>query len=301
MNTQNNNYTNNNKNGTHSDNNRTTLPFKIVTHNVQGLNNVTKQKQIIDFMDSNNIGILGLSKTKLNTQCSKQLYKMNEYYDAFFSSIPTPNSKGVGLIISKTYSRFIQRVKGHDGRVIYVDMYLKGRIKLRVIQVYLHANLAGNKEELLSLHKYVVDLIHKSQNEHYRIVLMGDFNVDPKHYLHALNTTGSFQWKYSIIHSLISKNLTDVTALCHDVSTTAPYDTFYPVQQNYNSSRIDLIWISRDLILETLSNSTFSVDLYNSDHHAVSVSFLPDKIFKCKNIAKLKQQLARKGSIRMKV
>ena len=51
---------------------------------------------------------------------------------------------------------------------------MKGRIKLRIVQVYLHANFNNNnKKEILDLHAYIENLILKSYKENYRVIIMG--------------------------------------------------------------------------------------------------------------------------------
>jgi hypothetical protein len=55
-----------------------------------------------------------------------------------------------------------------------------------------------------------------------------------------------------------------------------------------------LIWISRDLILETLNSNNYEPNLYSTDHNAVFVSFLTNGLFRNKQAAKLRQQKIRK-------
>src|SRR5436305_14476188 len=93
---------NNDKNENKGNNDTNNTPFRILTHNVQGLNSPAKQAQIILTMKQNDIAIMGLSETKLQNKNSKFLYKNNTEYDAFFdNSSDHPNGSGVGLIISK--------------------------------------------------------------------------------------------------------------------------------------------------------------------------------------------------------
>ena len=62
-NNNNNNNINKNKNNNIS---ATTYPCRIVTQNIQGLNDVTKQQQLLDTMKIDHIDIMGLSETKLS-------------------------------------------------------------------------------------------------------------------------------------------------------------------------------------------------------------------------------------------
>ena len=81
MNNNNNNTNNNNKN-----NSTTTYLCQIVTQNIQGLNDVTKQQQLLDTMKIDHIDIIGLSEIKLSQQHSKHIYTRNQHYDAYFNN-----------------------------------------------------------------------------------------------------------------------------------------------------------------------------------------------------------------------
>src|SRR2546421_8793664 len=117
MNLQNNNNTtqnhNNNKNQTRNNNmllssTINNKPLRVVTQNVQGLTDPTKQKQLLDTLHLDKIDIIGLSETKLNQTASKYIFKNNKHYKAFFNNdSDSPMGSGVGLIISNDYAKFI--------------------------------------------------------------------------------------------------------------------------------------------------------------------------------------------------
>src|SRR5271154_138119 len=154
--------------------NNTQFPFRLFTQNIQGLNDPTKQKQIVDLMDLYHIDIFGLSETKLSPTSSKNIYKTNDRYNAFFHNIATSPHAGVGILISKEYSKFIHKVKFFSGRVIYIDLFMQGRIKLRIIQVYINSNPA-DKVDIIKLHKDISKIIGEAQKDHYKVIIMGDF------------------------------------------------------------------------------------------------------------------------------
>src|SRR3954465_14651413 len=96
-------------------------------------------------MSINNIDILGLSETKLTNRSSKYIYKNNSEYITYFNNKDeyTMGSE-VSLIFSKEYANYIHHVQEYKERIIYADLFFKGQFKLRIIQVYLHANFANN-------------------------------------------------------------------------------------------------------------------------------------------------------------
>src|SRR5688572_29388846 len=108
-------------------NNFKDTPFKIVTQNIQGLNLPSEQQKVLNFMRINNINILGLSETKLQDRKAKFIYKNNKYYKAYFDNDSNNiNGSGVGLIVDNNYARYVQCKGSYKGRVIYLDMFLKG-------------------------------------------------------------------------------------------------------------------------------------------------------------------------------
>src|ERR1043165_7091167 len=114
----------NDNNNNNKNNNNNNVPFRILTHNVQGLNSSAKQAQLIISMKQNDIAIMGLSETKIHNKNSKFIYRNDTDYDAFFdNSSSKPNGAGVGIVISKQYSKHIHKIESFKGRLISVDMF----------------------------------------------------------------------------------------------------------------------------------------------------------------------------------
>src|SRR3954451_24138150 len=270
-------------------------PLRVMTQNIQGLNLLSKRDQILQTMQINNIDIVGLAETKLTDKTSKHFYKNNPQYTSYFNNNnEQPMGSGVGIIFQKKYANKIHRVQGFKGRIIYADMYLKGNTKIRIIQVYLHANFSNNKTLIEETRNKLIEYVEDAQRHNFKLIIMGDFNVDPEKYKQGYQTTGTFHWKYKILYDLEMKDLVDTVNLYQDITTQNNYATFIPKQQTSSSSRIDLIWISRDLILETLNSNNYEPNLYSTDHNAVFVSFLTNGLFRNKQAAKLRQQKIRK-------
>src|SRR5438132_9563033 len=111
------------------------------------MNDINKQIQIIKEIKNNKIHIMGISETKLNYNNAKFLYKNETEYQAWFSKEKTNTmGSGVALIIHNNIAKHVQKVEMIGNRIIYADMYFKGKIKLRVIQVYVNASI-NNKSK----------------------------------------------------------------------------------------------------------------------------------------------------------
>ncbi|CAJ0893772.1 6198_t:CDS:2 [Entrophospora sp. SA101] len=109
---------------------------------------------------------------------------------------PNPNNN------DNEYSKYVQKAIGYQGRVIYLDLFMKGHIKLRIIQVYLQANFTGNKKEITDLHHYIITLIDQGKKNNYKLIIMGDFNLSPERYKEEYHTRQRYHWKYNILNKL---------------------------------------------------------------------------------------------------
>jgi hypothetical protein len=202
---------------------------------------------------------------------------------------------GVGIIISNDYNKYIHRHKGYKGRVYHVDLFMKGHVKMRIIQTYLHANIANNRSDIEDIHSYIFQLLESARKDNYHTILMGDFNVQYEEYKRDYQRKGSFHWSYNIFHQIKHKfNMKDGIKLYHSITPQNRMNTFHPVQPNKSSTRIDYIWISRSLVMESLTSGTFTAQYFNTDHKAVHMSFLQNSIFQKNSDAKLRQQQIKK-------
>ena len=117
---------------------------------------------------------MGLAETKLTNKAAKYIYNNNNSFQFFYNNKASSSlSQGVGLLISNEYAKFIQISGGYNGQVVYIDLFLKGCMKVRIIQVYLHANFHSEfQEEIEKTHRYIMDLVEHGQCSNYRIILM---------------------------------------------------------------------------------------------------------------------------------
>ena len=87
------------------------------------------------FFTNSNLAVMGLAETKLTNKAAQHMFCSTNFRFFYNNNSTSPLSQGVGLLIDNNYAKFIQKSGGFKGRILYVDMFLKGRIKLRIIQV----------------------------------------------------------------------------------------------------------------------------------------------------------------------
>jgi exonuclease III len=174
--------------------------FSVATNNVCGLSSLTKQQQILTFMDEKHYDIFGLSETKLTTRSASSIFHDSLQYRAWWNCFDdSPSSAGVGLIFRSSVAQFVQSVKGYKGRVIYADLFLRGNVKLRVMQVYIPANIA-NRHVRIDIDNFILNNIAQASQDSYHIIIMGDFNADPASLTSAITNNSPIHWKLNLLH-----------------------------------------------------------------------------------------------------
>ncbi|EXX73820.1 exodeoxyribonuclease III [Rhizophagus irregularis DAOM 181602=DAOM 197198] len=265
-----------------------TSSLKVATTNLKSLTS-DKQQYLLNMLENQNIHICGISETWRTQHESNLLYKNDNRYQAFFSAPPGDQAKGssTGIIVSADYARFIQDHKGFKGRVMKVDFFMRGNQKLRVIQIYGYSG--HNKKDITELWDHVIKLIKDAQQQHYKLIIMGDFNINyHKFLLSQRKPNYKPSYKQKLLHFLTySDNLVDTIPLYHDVTNDNPYNTHK--NNSGHHTRIDYIWISQDLVNDTYASDQFNPQ-YSTDHMVVYVEFWTNNYFKLPSHAKQRQR-----------
>src|SRR5579883_639401 len=81
--------------------------FSIATLNVQHLTQL-KLDDTVEYMENNNIDILGLAETSLNDSTSKIFAKSISDHYVLYSSEGEKKGSGVRFLIKKEYDKYIQ-------------------------------------------------------------------------------------------------------------------------------------------------------------------------------------------------
>ena len=111
----------------------TTSTWKLITHNIQGFNDKTKQLIWNDYCIKNNIDIAIITETQINSQTSTKYWKFKKY-DSWWNN----STKGAGilLLIKKEIAHHIFKIQTFPGRGICADLNFKGKTTIRIIGIY---------------------------------------------------------------------------------------------------------------------------------------------------------------------
>ncbi|CAJ0834513.1 9339_t:CDS:2 [Entrophospora sp. SA101] len=223
----------------------------------------------------NQMDIIGISETKLNRNNSKHCMRKCNTFQSFWSSHPDqPNSAGVGLLISKSLARHIVKIEKYQGRIIYADLYFKGKKKLRIIQVYINSN-TNKKQERITTSKQVIKYCQEALNKNFFTIVMGDFNADPE-ILHNLQINNhTIPYIYNLISTLQTLNFID------SLKITNPNSPQYTWSNNNSKSRIDQIWISHNFAHDLARTKTVDyTSIFSTDHKLIWCDLITSNFYK---------------------
>ncbi|GET66400.1 RNA-directed DNA polymerase from mobile element jockey-like [Rhizophagus irregularis DAOM 181602=DAOM 197198] len=117
--------------------------FNISSFNVNGLKmyGQTKLEEISTFFLLKHISFGGIVDTYLHPKQMKFLSKRLSNYTVFSSNLDTSkqilSSSGVSLFIENSLASHVQDFKSHSSRLLSVDLYFKGNVKLRIFVIYI--------------------------------------------------------------------------------------------------------------------------------------------------------------------
>src|SRR3989337_4166884 len=187
--------------------------LNIATHNIVTFRDNIKNDQILQHALINNIHILGVSETNIPFKQISLIRKhLNPSYTYFFNShAKHSKGNGVGLLIHNSIKDHVFYSFGNNGRYIFIDLQLKNKKKLRIFQVYLHANNSDIQSQVL-LQNEILLKIETAKQKGFEILVMGDFNIDI--YKDKHNNSHRKQ-KLDFTHKLQQLALVDTTALTH--------------------------------------------------------------------------------------
>src|ERR1043165_8429318 len=262
----------------------------IASQNIRGLSDATKQQHVLNMINMRKIDIMGFSETKLTHKQAPHVFNNLPNYRAIFHSHKTHTSgSGVGLLIHKDYARFIHRIRYFDGRVVAVDFLMKGKGRLRIIQLYTPTTSPNNSTLRKSVDKFVLDLLDHGNQNHFHTILMGDFNVNAKKLLQRKETNLALKADQIFLATLPSKLLSDAHASMHpNIDNDPVFNTYFTDTNScFGTSRLDYQWLSFQLLPSLYKTMTWPNDpiFYATDHKMLSLVLDTNSLFHNSSIA----------------
>ncbi|EXX65661.1 hypothetical protein RirG_131140 [Rhizophagus irregularis DAOM 197198w] len=197
--------------------------FNISSFNVNGLKTPGqgsfKMDQISSFFLQNHIFFGGIVDTHLSPKQMKFLSKRVCDYTFFHSDLDSTkhgrSSGGVSLFIHNSLATHVQFYQSHSSRILSVDLFFKGNVKLRIFVVYIPpTNDLVLRYEVID---QLISLISQTSSQNFHHAICGDFNMNLEKYypifLHQPQVAAKRIHK--LFHYLLSHNYEDCTPLTY--------------------------------------------------------------------------------------
>ncbi|RGB28292.1 hypothetical protein C1646_767979 [Rhizophagus diaphanus] len=162
--------------------------------------------------------------------------------------------------MNNEYTKYAIKKDMIKGQALKLTLLLKEKIHFTIIIIY---NFVNNiyKEEILEFYKKLDDMISMEKKLQAKIICVRNFNAS-----------------YDTF-----KTQEHISLLYHD---NKPLNTWNRLDKK---SRIDYIWITEDLVPDTIYTSTNKVHIFETDHSALTVYFHNTDFFYAKSISKKKK------------
>ena len=104
----------------------------IATHNIQGMNNITKFQQWIQFCHDSQLDIISITETKLASSTHNNFKFLNSYYKIFFANTTSISKKkqeasmGTAIAVKNSLCLYIHNIQTFEGYRIAIDLFFPG-------------------------------------------------------------------------------------------------------------------------------------------------------------------------------
>ena len=233
--------------------------IKLLSANCQGLRDLKKRADVINYLDSLGGNILCLQEshwTKNDLSTIKNIWKG----DCFLGGTRT-NSNGVAILIKSNFEyEVVEHFIDNEGKIVWLNILINKKLKVKLINIY-----APNKDTLDFFKK--IGNITESSNMDY-VTLTGDFNItlDPQldsYNYKQLNNPCARNEMLSVINKY---NLCDIFRSNHPNEKRYTWRLKNPLKQ----ARLDYFIISRpfsDLVSYCPIRAS-----YRSDHSILELN-----------------------------
>ncbi|GET64550.1 hypothetical protein GLOIN_2v1786555 [Rhizophagus irregularis DAOM 181602=DAOM 197198] len=263
--------------------------FNISSFNVNGLkmHGQTKLDEISSFFSLKHISFGGIVDTHLHPKQMKFLSKRLSNYTVFSSNLDTSkqilSSGGVSLFIENSLASHVQDFKSHSSRLLSVDLYFKGNVKLRIFVIYIpppaESVLRSDTIDLL-----IQQLTLTKQAGFYHAVC-GDFNMHLDKYYPIYFNQPQIASKHihRLLFHLLSHGYEDFTP----INLSDSLGTFH---RNDHITRVDYVWSCPLLKGFALTACIFNAqDICTSDHNPVITYYDMSLLYASTKLARARQ------------
>ncbi|PKC54570.1 hypothetical protein RhiirA1_477080 [Rhizophagus irregularis] len=171
-------------------------------------------------------------------------------------------STGVRIIMNNDYAKYVIKKNIIEGQALKLTLLLKGKICFTIIAIY---NFLNNsyKDEILEFYTKLEEILIVEKKLQAKIICVGDFNSSYDTAIAQQRANRKIFWKDRIFQILKKNVMVDINLIYHD----RPLNTWNRLDKK---SRIDYMWVTEDLVSDTIYVSTNKVHIFETDHSAVT-------------------------------
>ena len=145
------------------------MEIKIASINCNSFRCEIKQASILSFLNANNVNIVCLQETFMDSMHYKKAIKDKWSCEVFMSPAPQNNSCGVAILVKQNLNLNILKIfNDAEGRLVFIDFLIQEKA-YRLINIYSPTNATQRKE----FFKFVSIFTDCNKS----IILAGDFNM----------------------------------------------------------------------------------------------------------------------------
>ena len=177
-----------------------------------------------------------MQDTQIASHHSLHNFKHNAEYDSWWSMRSQDNQNtGVGILIQKQFSKYVQKVYKISTRIIFIDLFFPGQKKLRFFSLYAPQRTKQQRLERINFFNKVIQHINNAKNQNMHVILSGDFNASPDNLIIYLQRkSSSLPHHLQLIYYLYQNNFLDI----HPTVDNKKFPTFID-RGSSRKSRID--------------------------------------------------------------
>lgn len=242
--------------------------FKLLSLNVNGLNEVRKRRVAFKFLKKFRNSIILLQETHCRRGCAR-LWK-SQWPGSMFLSEGSGNQGGVAILFSGDLKPKITRVFTHAEDRFIIAQFDLDDIAYTVVSVYMPTS--DQESQQINILNELDKKLEDSQET--EIFIGGDFNVamhsnlDRQGYVHSQIHNPSF--RAQLIHFLEKQDLIDIWRIQNQQKKNFSWS------RAHKMARLDYIFLPSSFLGITAAESPHTCSF--SDHRLISVSIHPHKI-----------------------
>lgn len=260
------------------------IRLNIATYNVRTMSTEDRLEEILVELEKVKCDILGISEIRRK---GIDCIKLNSGQTLFYSGKEDRGIGGVGILISKNYSKQITKFKAISDRVLFIIIQINQKTSIKVIQAYAPTS-THEDEEVESFYEDIEKSIEDDKDKAKYTLILGDFNAKigenknaneeyiGKFGLGIRNARGDMLINFQEQHKLYNMNSFFKKKLKRRWTWTSP--------NGQSKNEIDYILSSNKHIVQDVS--VLNV-LTGSDHRMVRAKVvICEKLERCRKIMK---------------